>query len=94
MKYINTDYDLIIDKTDENFPTYTVLHTFQCIENGKHYVILTDGSTDEAGMQNIYAATFDPDSDESELIDLETEEEIKMVNDVLDDLSKESGGQQ
>ena len=47
MKYINTDYDLIIDKTDENFPTYTVLHTFQCIENGKHYVILTDGSTDE-----------------------------------------------
>ena len=92
MKYINTDYDLIIDKTDENFPTYTVLHTFQCIENGKHYVILTDGSTDEAGMQNIYAATFDPSKEEFNLFDLESDEEIEMVHDVLEKMLKESRG--
>lgn len=92
MKYINTDYDLIIDKTDESFPNYTVLHTFQCIENGKHYVILTDGSTAEAGMQNIYAATFDPSKEEFDLFDLESEEEIEMVHDVLEKMLKESRG--
>ena len=92
MKYINTDYDLIIEKTDENFPTYTVLHTFQCIENGKHYVILTDGSTDEAGMQNIYAGTFDPSKEEFDLFDLESDEEIEMVHDVLEKMLKESRG--
>lgn len=92
MKYINTDYDLIIDKTDENFPTYTVLHTFQCIENGKHYVILTDGSTDEAGIQNIYAGTFDPSKEEFDLFDLESDGEIEMVHDVLEKMLKESRG--
>ena len=92
MKNINTDYDLIIDKTDESFPNYTVLHTFQCVENGKHYVILTDGSTDEAGMQNIYAATFDPSKEEFNLFDLESDEEIEMVHDVLEKMLKESRG--
>ncbi|MGN1419457.1 MAG: DUF1292 domain-containing protein [Acutalibacteraceae bacterium] len=86
MKYINTNDDPILEAEDNRHVTYKVIHTFRCVENGKNYVILTDGSTDENRQQNIYAASYNPNKDECELVDLETDEEYEMVNQVLHDL--------
>ena len=60
-----------------------VLMTFDGQENGKHYMIYTDHTTDEEDKEKVYAATYDPEMDEQKLVPIETEEEWALIEKVF-----------
>ena len=61
---------------------YDVLFTFDCEENGKSYIGFNDGTYDEKGKKNICVKRFDPIVG-FDLEDITEAEELKMVNEVL-----------
>lgn len=63
-----------------------ILFTFTEETTGKNYIAYTDDSLDEEGNTNVYASTYDPDSDPFILQPIETEEEWEMIERVLSDI--------
>ncbi|MDD2202880.1 MAG: DUF1292 domain-containing protein [Bacilli bacterium] len=63
-----------------------VLFTFDSDETGKHYIIYTDNTTDEAGNTKVYASTFDPENEKTALGAIETDKEWKIIETILDSL--------
>ncbi|HHT38128.1 MAG TPA: DUF1292 domain-containing protein [Mollicutes bacterium] len=70
-----------------------VLFTFDSDETGKHYIVYTDGTVDEEGNTKVYASTFDPEKDASDLGPIETEKEWKIIESILEKLQNEDLGQ-
>lgn len=66
----------------------TVMGAFEDDLSGKNYVIYTDNSHNETGNYNIYAASYDPEqADEQILIHaVETEEEWQRIEMMLEKL--------
>ena len=62
-----------------------ILFTFECEELGKNYVAY-EGNT----KQEICVASYDPSVDLNKLEPVINEEELKMVNDVLNQIMKEN----
>ena len=57
-------------------------------DNGRSYVLYTDNSISEEGYVNVYASFFDAEKGTEELYPLETEEEWKMMEDILAEVEK------
>ena len=74
---------------DGNEATYDVLFTFESEENGKNYITYTDNSLDETGNVVVYASTYDPKNPNSRLEPVETEEEWKVIETILETLQEE-----
>lgn len=69
-----------------------VLFTFDSDETGKHYIIYTDNTEDEEGNTKVYASTFDPNNEKTELGAIESDKEWKIIETILESLqSKEEG---
>lgn len=68
----------------------TVMGAFEDDLSGKNYVIYTDNSRSETGNYNIYAASYDPEqADEQILIHaIETEEEWQHIEMMLEKLRR------
>lgn len=66
-----------------------VLFTFENAETKTNYIVYTDNSLDEDGNTQVFASIFDPDSDLSELRPIETEEEWKIIEHILEALQSE-----
>lgn len=66
-----------------------VLFTFESEETHKNYIVYTDGTFDEEGNTKVYASIYDPDSDESKLLPIETEKEWKIIEVILEELQEE-----
>ena len=66
-----------------------ILYTFELDKTGKNYIVYTDETTDENGQIRTYAATFDPSKDTCDLGPIETEEEWKIIEGILANLTKE-----
>ncbi|MDD3241769.1 MAG: DUF1292 domain-containing protein [Bacilli bacterium] len=66
-----------------------VLFTFDSDETGKSYVTYTDNSKDENGNVQVFASTFDPESEELKLEPIETEKEWKVIETILETLHEE-----
>jgi len=64
------------------------LFTFEGKETGKNYIVYTDNTTDEEGNTKVYASVYDPEKQDQNLQPIETEEEWKMVEEILDELTK------
>lgn len=64
---------------------FEVLISFRNKETGKCYVVYTDGVEDENGDIEIRASSYDPE-DESNLYDVETDEEWAMIDALLDEI--------
>ena len=64
------------------------LFTFEGQENGKNYIVYTDNTIDEEGNTKVYASIYDPNKEDQTLQPIETEEEWKIIQDVLDELQK------
>ena len=62
-----------------------ILFTFECEELGKNYIAY-EGNT----KQEICVASYDPNVDLNKLEPVTDEEELKMVNDVLDQIMEEN----
>lgn len=71
-----------------------VLLTFQGEETGKHYMVYTDNTIDEAGNTRVFAATFDPTKSEQTMYPIETEAEWKIIETVLETISQEGENEQ
>lgn len=66
-----------------------VLVIFDSEETGKSYIIYTDNTVDEDGNAKVYASCFDPDSDDTELYPIDTDEEWEMVQAMVDSIQEE-----
>lgn len=69
--------------------TYDVLFTFESEENGKNYITYTDNSLDENGNIVVYASTYDPTNPQSRLEPVETDQEWKVIETILETLQEE-----
>ena len=77
---------------DENGKEVTceVLFTFDSEETKKRYMVYTDNTTDEEGNVRVYASTFDPTAENTELKPIETEREWKIVETILESIQEEN----
>ena len=69
-----------------------VLFTFENEETGKNYIVYTDNSFDEEGNVKVYASIYNPDEDETKLLSIETEEEWKFIETILEQLQDDMNG--
>ena len=65
------------------------LVTFESEETGKNYMIYTDNTKDEDGKTRVYACTYDPEKDEQTTHPIETEEEWRTIEVVLEQIMEE-----
>ena len=63
-----------------------VLFTFESDETGKNYIVYTDNTTDNDGNKRVYASTYNPNEENPTLGNIETEEEWKVIEDILNKL--------
>lgn len=77
---------------DENGKEVTceVLFTFDSEETKKNYIVYTDNTTDEEGNVRVYASTFNPNSENTELKPIETDREWKIIETILESIQEES----
>ena len=64
-----------------------ILFTYENEKTGVNYIAYTDNTTDEDGNTKVYASVFDPEQENPELLPIETEEEWKLINGVLESLT-------
>jgi len=67
-----------------------VLFTFESEETNKNYIVYTDNTTDEEGNTKVYASIYYPDQEETKLEPIETDKEWKLVEGILNTLTKEN----
>ena len=65
-----------------------VLFTFDSDETKKSYIVYTDNTTDEEGNKKVYASTFDPKEENPVLGPIETDEEWKVIENILNKLQE------
>ena len=88
-----------MEKEHKNYFTYIdnngnktecrILYTFDSEETKKSYIVYTDDTKDEDGRFRTYASTFDPNKELSDLGPIETEREWKLIEGILNNLTKE-----
>ena len=78
-----------ITAIDGSVEEVEVLLAFEFNDTKKEYVIYTKNETDENGNVTIYAASVHQNGDQTELGNIETDEEWSRIKDVLRELSKE-----
>ena len=66
-----------------------ILYTFDLAKTKKNYIVYTDETLDENGKFRTYASTFNPEEEISNLGPIETEEEWKLIEGILSNLTKE-----
>ena len=82
------NYFTLIDN-DGNEKKMRVLYTFDLVETGKNYIVYTDDTKDEKGLIKVYASCYSPNKKTSDLMPIETEKEWKLVEGILNTLTKE-----
>ncbi len=70
--------------------TCEVLFTFDSEETKKSYIVYTDNTTDKEGNIRVYASVYKPDSENQELLPIESEREWKIVETILESIQEEN----
>lgn len=68
---------------------YNVLFTFDSEDTEKSYIAYTDNTYDEEGNIQVYASTYDPNSEEMILGEIKTDKEWKVIETILDTIQQE-----
>lgn len=82
------NYFTYIDE-DGNKKECRILYTFELKETNKNYIVYTDDTKLEDGTIRTYASSFNPDDETSDLLPIETEKEWKIIEGILNNLTKE-----
>jgi uncharacterized protein YrzB (UPF0473 family) len=82
------NYFTLIDN-DGNEKKMRVLYTFDLVETGKNYIVYTDDTKDENGLIKVYASCYNLNKKTSDLMPIETDKEWKLVEGILNTLTKE-----
>ena len=69
--------------------TCDILFTFDSDETKKSYVVYTDNSKDAEGNVQVFASVYHPNEQNSKLEPIETEQEWKIIETILDTLQEE-----
>jgi uncharacterized protein YrzB (UPF0473 family) len=72
---------------------YEVLFTFDSEETNKSYIVYTDDSLDEAGNIKVYASSYTPGKEQTELFPIETDKEWKIIETILNELQEQAKGE-
>ena len=72
-----------------NLVEHNILFTFECEELGKSYIAYDDNPIGEEGEQIICVVSYDPNVDLNKLEPVTDEEELKMVNDVINQIMED-----
>ena len=70
--------------------TCEVLFTFDSEETKKSYIVYTDNTTDKDGNVRVYASVYKPDSENQELLPIESEREWKIVETILESIQEDN----
>ncbi len=68
---------------------YDVLFTFDSDDTNKSYIAYTDNTYDEDGNISVYASTYEPESEEMILGEIETDKEWKVIETILNTIQQE-----
>ncbi len=66
-----------------------VLFTFDCEDTMKSYVGYTDHTIGSNGRKNIYVSAYRPFGEKMELENITDKRELRMINDVLEQIDNE-----
>ncbi len=66
-----------------------ILFTFDSEETNKSYIVYTDNTRDEAGNIQVFASIYDPKQENPKLDPIETEQEWKIIETILNTLQEE-----
>jgi len=66
-----------------------ILFTFDSEETNKSYIVYTDNTKDEAGNVQVFASIYDPKQESPKLEPIETEQEWKIIETILNTLQEE-----
>lgn len=80
---------IVINKNNQEVEC-DVLFTFDSEDTDKAYIGYTDNSIGANGRKNIYVSSFDPILGTGSLEDITTPEELAMVQDVLEEIDRQS----
>ena len=83
----NNSFKFINDQGVE--VTCDILFTFDSEETKKSYVVYTENSKDEEGNIQVFASVYHPNSENSKLEPIETDQEWKIIETILDTLQEE-----
>ena len=68
---------------------YDVLFTFDSEDTNKSYIAYTDNTYDEEGNISVYASTYNPQDKELKLGKIETDQEWKVIETILNTIQQE-----
>ena len=69
--------------------TCDILFTFDSEETKKSYIVYTDNSKDEEGNVQVFASIYDPSQQNPKLEPIETDQEWKIIETILNTLQEE-----
>ncbi len=69
--------------------TCDILFTFDSEETKKSYIVYTDNSKDAEGNIQVFASIYDPKMENPKLDPIETDQEWKIIETILDTLQEE-----
>ena len=83
--------DTVVKILDENgnLIEHNILFTFECEELGKSYIAYDGNGIDEKGEQIICVVSYDPNVDLNKLEPVSDQEELKMVNDIINQIMED-----
>ncbi len=91
----NNTFKVINDEGQEI--TCDILFTFDSEETKKSYIVYTDNSRDSEGNIQVFASIYDPKQDNPRLEPIESEQEWKIIETILntlqDEIKKKTGNQ-
>lgn len=94
----HADYDETIPKKymdiysdDGSVEEVEVIISFEIKATKKEYIVYTKGEKDRRGNLTVYVSNVDRTSGEPNLLGIETEEEWKMIKEILRELGKDDG---
>ena len=83
----NNTFKVINDEGQEI--TCDILFTFDSEETKKSYIVYTDNSRDSEGNIQVFASIYDPKQDNPRLEPIESEQEWKIIETILNTLQDE-----
>ncbi|MBQ3528243.1 MAG: DUF1292 domain-containing protein [Clostridia bacterium] len=83
---MNYDSTILVTREDGSEVECDILASFDCEDTGKSYIIYTDNELDENGNTQLFASVWDDSGEIPKLLEIESEEEWQMVDELLDQM--------
>ena len=68
---------------------FVIFYSHLILKTNKSYIVYTDNTRDEAGNIQVFASIYDPKQENPKLDPIETEQEWKIIETILNTLQEE-----